>query len=135
MEIDVAGNRKNEAEKTLSVCMLASGSKGNSIYISDGHTSILLDVGLSGVEIERRLKIAGYCPNCINAILVSHEHSDHIKGVGILSRRYKLPVYMSRETQKVSQHIVGNPAGNHFIPVWKYLSDQHTYSAPFFTVS
>jgi len=108
MEIDVAGNRKNESEKMLSVCMLASGSKGNSIYISDGHTSILLDVGLSGVEIERRLKIAGYCPNCINAILVSHEHSDHIKGVGILSRRYKIPVYMSRETQKVSQHIVGN---------------------------
>jgi phosphoribosyl 1,2-cyclic phosphodiesterase len=97
---------KNEG-KTLSVCMLASGSKGNSIYISDGQTSILLDAGLSGVEIERRLKIAGHCPDCINAILVSHEHSDHIKGVGILSRRYKLPVYISVETQKASKHILG----------------------------
>jgi phosphoribosyl 1,2-cyclic phosphodiesterase len=108
MENDFSSNRKNESGKTLSLCMLASGSKGNSIYISDGQTSILLDAGLSGVEIERRLKIAGHCPENISAIVVSHEHSDHIKGVGILSRRYKLPVYMSRETRKGSQHIVGN---------------------------
>jgi phosphoribosyl 1,2-cyclic phosphodiesterase len=108
MDNHVAGNRKNESKKMLSVCMLASGSKGNSIYISDGPTSILLDAGLSGVEIERRLKIVGHCPENISAILVSHEHSDHIKGVGILSRRYNLPVYMSTETQKSSQHIVGN---------------------------
>jgi phosphoribosyl 1,2-cyclic phosphodiesterase len=97
----------NERKKTLSVCILASGSKGNSIYISDGETSVLLDAGLSGVEIERRLKIAGHCPDCLQAILVSHEHSDHIKGVGILSRRYNLPVYMSADTQKASTHIVG----------------------------
>jgi phosphoribosyl 1,2-cyclic phosphodiesterase len=97
----------NERKKTLSVCILASGSKGNSIYISDGNTSILLDAGLSGVEIERRLKIAGHYPECLNALLVSHEHSDHIKGVGILSRRYNLPVYMSSETQKTSKQIVG----------------------------
>jgi phosphoribosyl 1,2-cyclic phosphodiesterase len=94
----------------LSVCILASGSKGNSIYVSDGQTSILLDAGLSGIEIERRLKVAGHCPDSIDAILVSHEHSDHIKGAGILSRRYKLPVYMSMDTQKVSRHIMGNPA-------------------------
>ena len=108
MKTDFTGDRKNESEKMLSVCMLASGSKGNSIYISDGHTSILLDAGLSGVEIERRLKIAGHQPENINAIVVSHEHSDHIKGVGILSRRFKLPVYISRETRKCSGDIVGN---------------------------
>jgi phosphoribosyl 1,2-cyclic phosphodiesterase len=108
MDDDVSANRKNGSEKMLSVCMLASGSKGNSIYISDGQTSILLDAGLSGIEIERRLKIAGHCPEHISAIVVSHEHSDHIKGAGILSRRYNLPVYMSRETRKGSQHIVGN---------------------------
>ncbi len=108
MKTDGSGIRQNDPEQMLSVCMLASGSKGNSIHISDGYTSILLDAGLSGVEIERRLKRAGYCPEQISAIVVSHEHSDHIKGVGILSRRYKLPVYISGETRKCSQDILGN---------------------------
>jgi len=84
----------------LSVCMLASGSKGNSIFISDGTTSILVDAGLSGIEIERRLKSIGKSPGDLNAVLVSHEHDDHIRGVGILSRRFHLPVYISRKTEK-----------------------------------
>jgi phosphoribosyl 1,2-cyclic phosphodiesterase len=91
----------------ISFCVLASGSRGNSIYISDGPTSILLDAGLSGIEIERRLKTAGLSPDKLNAILVSHEHSDHIKGVGVLSRRYNLPVYITRETARYSDPVVG----------------------------
>jgi phosphoribosyl 1,2-cyclic phosphodiesterase len=93
-----------ELEKTelppdynLAVCTLASGSKGNSIYISDGTTSILVDAGLSGKEIERRLNSRDLSAKRLAAIVVSHEHSDHIKAVGILSRRFKLPVYISRK--------------------------------------
>jgi phosphoribosyl 1,2-cyclic phosphodiesterase len=86
------------ADYRLAVCMLASGSKGNAIYISDGKTSILVDAGLSGIEIERRLKSRGLLPENLQALLVSHEHSDHIQGVGVLSRRFKLPVYISRKT-------------------------------------
>jgi phosphoribosyl 1,2-cyclic phosphodiesterase len=82
----------------ISLCMLASGSKGNSIYVSDGATAILVDAGLSGIEIERRLKSRNLSPESLDAIVVSHEHEDHIRGVGVLSRRYGLPVYISAKT-------------------------------------
>lgn len=82
----------------ISLCMLASGSKGNAIYVSDGRTAILVDAGLSGIEIERRMKSRNLSPEALCAIVVSHEHEDHIRGVGILSRRYGLPVYISEKT-------------------------------------
>ena len=81
----------------LAVCVLASGSKGNAIYISDGFTSILVDAGFSAIEIKRRLKSRGLNPKEINAILVTHEHSDHIQAVGVLSRQLMLPVYVNRK--------------------------------------
>jgi len=92
----------------LGVCILASGSKGNAIFISSGDTSLLIDAGLSGIEIERRLRSRGLDPKDLNAILVSHEHSDHIQGVGVLSRRYKLPVYINSKTQKAAVSQLGN---------------------------
>lgn len=92
----------NCSECSLSVCVLASGSKGNAIYISDGRTSFLVDAGLSGIEIERRMRAAGLCAERLSAIFVSHEHSDHVRGVGVLSRRYRLPVYISRLTEKAA---------------------------------
>jgi phosphoribosyl 1,2-cyclic phosphodiesterase len=85
--------------------MLASGSKGNSIYVSDGRTAILVDAGLSGIEIERRLKSRDLCPESLDAIVVSHEHEDHIRGVGVLSRRYGLPVYVSAKTAAASPRL------------------------------
>ncbi|MBI5062711.1 MAG: MBL fold metallo-hydrolase [Desulfatitalea sp.] len=92
---------------SLSVCVLASGSKGNAIYVSDGRTAILVDAGLSGIEIERRMAAAGLDAGQLSAIVVSHEHSDHIRGVGILSRRYKLPVYLSAGTQRAAGGLLG----------------------------
>jgi phosphoribosyl 1,2-cyclic phosphodiesterase len=82
----------------LSICVLASGSKGNATYISDGETSILMDAGLSGTEIARRMKSRSLDPAELDGIVVSHEHADHVQGVGVLSRRYKLPVFISRKT-------------------------------------
>ena len=92
----------------LGVCILASGSKGNAIFISSGDTSLLIDAGLSGIEIERRLRSRGLDPKNIDAILVSHEHSDHIQGVGVLSRRYKLPVYINSKTREAAVSQLGN---------------------------
>ena len=91
-------NSIRNSDIKLTVCMLASGSKGNAIYVSDNSTAILVDSGLSGVEIERRLKSRGLNPSELDAILVTHEHADHIHGVGILARRFSLPVYISRKT-------------------------------------
>lgn len=85
-------------EDRLSLCVLASGSKGNSIYIQYGETAILFDAGLSGVEIERRMQHRRLSPKTLSAIVVSHEHADHVQGVGVLSRRYDIPVYSTAGT-------------------------------------
>jgi phosphoribosyl 1,2-cyclic phosphodiesterase len=82
----------------LTVCILASGSKGNAILVADQHTRVLFDAGLSGIEIERRCKSKGFHPDQFDAIVVSHEHSDHIQGVGVLARRFGLPVHISQKT-------------------------------------
>ncbi|MDA3894609.1 MAG: MBL fold metallo-hydrolase, partial [Desulfobacteraceae bacterium] len=91
----------------MQICMLASGSRGNSIYVSDGETSVLVDAGLSGIEIERRMKSRDLNVDDIDAIIVSHEHSDHIQGVGVLARRYNLPVYISTETYNTASSQLG----------------------------
>ncbi len=80
------------------ICPLASGSKGNSLFVSCRNNSILIDAGLSGIEIERRLNILNISPESLTAIIITHEHSDHIKGAGILSRRFKIPVYITEQT-------------------------------------
>lgn len=95
----------------LSVSVLASGSRGNATYLSDGHTAILIDAGLSGVEIQRRMADKGLDPSSLDAILVSHEHSDHIHGVGVLSRRFDLPVYISDGTLQAAAKALGKLVG------------------------
>ena len=93
----------------LSVCVLGSGSKGNAIYVTDGSTSVLIDAGLSGKEIQRRMDIRGLSMEGVDAIVISHEHSDHIKGAGVLSRRFKLPVYINEKTYLAGEQIIGKP--------------------------
>ncbi|CAB1056435.1 Zn-dependent hydrolase YycJ/WalJ, required for cell wall metabolism and coordination of cell division with DNA replication [Olavius sp. associated proteobacterium Delta 1] len=98
----------NPSDYNLAVCNLASGSKGNATFISDGKTSILIDAGLSGIELQRRLISRNLEPEGLDAILVTHEHSDHVKGAGILSRRFKLPVYINQKTEAASPGL-GSP--------------------------
>lgn len=83
----------------MSFCPLASGSSGNSVYVATASTHLLVDAGLSGKGIERALAaIAAVTADKLSGILVTHEHSDHVSGVGILSRRFGLPVYASAHT-------------------------------------
>ncbi len=80
---------------------LGSGSKGNATIIESGKTRLIVDCGFSVVETERRLaKLDGSDLRSLSAILVTHEHSDHIGGVGRLSRKYKLPVYITAGTHQ-----------------------------------
>ena len=100
-------NAQKPLDYNLAICTLASGSKGNATFISNGRTSILIDAGLSGKEIQRRLASRGLDPAKLDAIIVSHEHSDHTRGVGILSRRYKLPVYINQNTHSGAATEIG----------------------------
>ena len=92
---------------SLRVCILGSGSKGNCTYIESPQARILIDAGLSAREIDRRLRQIDRSPAAIDGVLISHEHSDHIQGVGALARRYKLPVYANLATWQRAQHVVG----------------------------
>ena len=86
--------------RSFSVCPLASGSRGNSLFVACGDSRILIDAGLSGIEIERRLAAIEIDPESLTDIVITHEHSDHVKGAGILSRRYGLPVYITEKTHR-----------------------------------
>ncbi len=89
---------------------LASGSSGNCVYIGTENTKILIDAGLSGVKIENALKDINIGPDTLDAIFVTHEHADHVDGVGILSRRYNLPVYATEGTWSNMPQKVGEIA-------------------------
>ncbi len=80
--------------------VLSSGSKANCTFFEAGSTRILIDCGLSGSQAEQRLRALGIDPSTLNAIVITHEHSDHIHGVHTLSRKLKLPVFANSETAK-----------------------------------
>lgn len=73
--------------------VLGSGSRGNAVYVESGKTGILIDAGFSGREIETRLKSIGRELSNVRALCITHEHNDHIQGVGVISRRCRLPTY------------------------------------------
>jgi phosphoribosyl 1,2-cyclic phosphodiesterase len=107
--IDAMADRSSRRQEAVSlrVCILGSGSKGNCTYIESPEARILIDAGLSAREIERRLRQIDCSPTTLDGVLISHEHSDHIQGVGALARRYKLPVYANPSTWQRAQHVVG----------------------------
>lgn len=82
----------------LQFCSLASGSSGNCQYVSSDTTKLLIDAGLSGKYIRTALESIDVDPAEINGILVTHEHSDHIKGVGVLMRKYDMHLYVNEGT-------------------------------------
>ena len=82
----------------VKLCSLASGSSGNCIYVGSESEGILIDCGVSGKEILGNLKDIGVCTSTIKGILVTHEHSDHIRSIGILSRKLDVPIYANDKT-------------------------------------
>src|SRR5512139_1432797 len=83
---------------SLSFTLLGSGSSGNTTLISDGSRHILVDVGLSGRETAKRLRECGLEPGEISAIVVSHEHGDHCRGVSPFAKDLDIPVFMTEGT-------------------------------------
>jgi len=88
--------------------VLASGSGGNACYVETANSKIMIDAGLSCREIIRRLHLIDVKPKGLDALVVTHEHSDHIRGAGPLARRFDIPVYINNPTLKKGQKILGN---------------------------
>jgi phosphoribosyl 1,2-cyclic phosphodiesterase len=78
----------------MKISLLASGSKGNALLVVSGSSRLLIDAGLSTRELCRRLDAVGVAPGDLTGIVVTHEHIDHVRGLGLLSRRFNLPVYL-----------------------------------------
>ncbi len=84
----------------LYFCSLNSGSNGNCYYIGNETDAILVDAGISCRETEKRMKKLGLGMDRVRAIFISHEHGDHISGLAVLAKKFKLPVYITQQTQK-----------------------------------
>lgn len=93
----------------MDFCSIASGSSGNCIFVGTDHTGVLIDAGISGKRVVAGLQSIDRKPEELDGILVTHEHSDHIKGIGVLVRKYGIPVYCSAGTKRamLEQNMLG----------------------------
>ena len=82
----------------MKLCSIASGSSGNCIFVGSDNTNLLVDVGISAKRIENGLNNIDIKPDTIQGILITHEHSDHVSGLGVMARRYHIPIYATYET-------------------------------------
>jgi len=100
--------------ENFEICPLESGSKGNSHLITSGSTNILVDCGISAKAICERLSFYGKTPEELSAVLITHEHTDHTKGAGIMARKYAVPVYATRGTWRAMYKNI-QPVEDHLI--------------------
>jgi phosphoribosyl 1,2-cyclic phosphodiesterase len=95
----------------VSVSVLASGSRGNSTVIESSRTRILVDAGISCRETFKRLKTIGVDPLTLSAILITHEHSDHVSGLAVLAKKLNVPVFMTGATHQAWARALRDEAG------------------------
>ncbi len=89
----------------MDFCTIASGSSGNCTYVGTERTALLVDTGMSGKKIRENLEVIDRKAEELSAILITHEHSDHICGLGVMARRYHLPIYATPGTIRA---LIGN---------------------------
>ncbi len=94
--------------------VLGSGSKGNCTLVEAGSTRLLIDNGFSGKELLGRLQRLGIAPESLSALVVTHEHDDHVKGVGVLARRLNLPIYANVATHRAAEQRIGKASRREF---------------------
>ncbi|MCI8281225.1 MAG: MBL fold metallo-hydrolase [Lachnospiraceae bacterium] len=82
----------------MKLCSIASGSSGNCIYVGSQNTHLIVDAGISGRRIEEGLNEIGLTTREMDGILITHEHSDHVSGLGVLARKHGIPIYATKGT-------------------------------------
>ena len=87
----------------MRLCSIASGSSGNCIYVGDDKTHLLVDTGISKKRVEQGLHTLGVRGDELQGILITHEHIDHIQGLGVFSRKYEIPIYGTKGTLERSE--------------------------------
>ncbi len=107
------------------VTVLASGSKGNCTVVTTNRTRIVLDAGLSCREIIKRMRLSGQEPEKLDAILITHEHQDHIQGLSVLARRWNVPVYATAGTYAAWKRWI-TPRNTMSFNAWLELRRQQT---------
>lgn len=101
---------------SLRFSVLASGSTGNAVYVESEDHSFLVDAGLSGKKMDQLFQQIGKDPSTLDGILVTHEHTDHIQGVGVMARKYQLPIFANEKTWKAMEPLIGKiPLDQKFI--------------------
>lgn len=91
----------------MKFCPLYSGSSGNSIFIGTDNAKVLIDAGLPGKKIDEALNNIGETADGLKGIFITHEHSDHIKGIGVISRKYDVPIYANSKTWESMSSSIG----------------------------
>lgn len=118
---------------SIEFATIASSSSGNCIYVGTENTKILIDAGLSGKKIEAGLDQIQISPQDLDAIFVTHEHNDHVDGVGVMSRRYNLPIYATEGTWNNMPSKVGEirPRNIHQVYPGEYVDINDIVLKPF----
>jgi len=88
----------------MKICSLSSGSKGNSLFVESTYARILIDAGISGLKIQTGLESIAVDPSSIDGIILTHAHADHVRGVGVFSRKFDTPIYGHPETLDSISH-------------------------------
>ena len=127
------------------ITSLNSGSNGNCYYVGNHNEAILVDAGISCREIEKRMRQLNLSMQKLKAVFISHEHSDHIKGLKVLSKKYQLPVYITAPTLQncflqIENHLVNNFCASETITIGSLninaFSKHHDACDPYsFTIS
>lgn len=90
----------------MRVTILGSGSRGNAVLVEGGGVRLLVDAGFSGRDLERRLAEAEVDPTSLTALLVTHDHTDHTRGMGVAARRWKVPLHLTDRTRRVCRELL-----------------------------
>ena len=112
-------------------CPLYSGSSGNALFVQYGRTRLLIDAGKPGKTLTAALDSIGVDPATLSGILITHEHSDHISGAGILSRKYHIPIYATYDTWQAMEKKLGPVSPNMRVFFDGFLSGRYRRTALF----